>query len=129
MKKLKGFTLIELIAVISIIAILGGILVPKYVSYISKTKTEKAEQIARILYVSAMRSYLENESFSKNDVTEALNEDISLNDVSISVMEPTDDNKNIEADFSSDGAKYKVLIHGSSSSYEFKTANNTSISW
>ncbi|MDD3225087.1 MAG: type II secretion system protein [Clostridium sp.] len=128
MKKLRGFTLIELIAVISIIAILGGILVPKYVSYISKAKTEKAEQIARILYVSAMRSYLENESFSKSDVTEALNEDISLNDVSISVMEPTDDNKNIEADFSSDGAKYKVLIHGSSSSYEFKTGYDTSIS-
>lgn len=127
MRKTKGFTLIELIAVISIIAILGGILVPKYVSYISKAKNEKAQQIGRIIYVSAMRSYLENENFSKSDVTETLNDDINLNDVSVSVMEPTDDNKSIQVDFSSDSAKYIVLIHGSSSTYELKTSDNVSL--
>ncbi len=53
MKKIKGFTLIELIVVIAIIAVLAGILVPVMISYINDAKLSKANANAKQVYSTA----------------------------------------------------------------------------
>ena len=53
MKRLKGFTLIELIVVIAIIAILALVLVPNMVAYIVSSKYNTANNRAAIVYNSA----------------------------------------------------------------------------
>lgn len=117
----KGFTLIELIVVISIIAILGGILVPKYATYITKAKTTKAEQIGRMIFVSSMRSYMVDGNFVSADVNAAISEDINignpqigLNNVSISSNGST-----LTQDFHTDGLNYEIVVYGDSSTYVF----------
>ncbi len=52
MKKLnkKGFTIVELVIVIAVIAILAAVLIPTYSSVVEKAKTSKALQAARNTY-------------------------------------------------------------------------------
>ncbi|WP_026881301.1 type II secretion system protein [Clostridium akagii] len=109
----KGFTLIELIVVISIIAILGGILVPKYATYIIKAKETKAEQIGRMIFVSSMRSYILDESFINSDVNAAISEDINIDNVQIA----SNNGSSISEDFNAEGLNYEIVIDGESGTY------------
>lgn len=57
MKKIltkKGFTLIELIVVIAILAILAAILIPSLTNYISQANVAKDKANARALYSEAV---------------------------------------------------------------------------
>ena len=49
MKKVKGFTLIEMIIVLAIIGILGGILIPSWMNYIANSKIKKQNDKIKIL--------------------------------------------------------------------------------
>ncbi|MBC8062294.1 MAG: type II secretion system protein [Clostridiaceae bacterium] len=57
----KGFTLIELIVVVSIIIILSGFLVPKVIGYQDKAKKAKVVNTARQIFDTSMESYTEEE--------------------------------------------------------------------
>ncbi len=53
LKNKKGFTLIELIVVIAILAILAGILIPSVMNYIGSAEDARDEANARSLYTEA----------------------------------------------------------------------------
>lgn len=55
-KKLKGFTLVELMVVIVIIAILGAVLIPMLISYINVARVGRINANARVVYGAAVYS-------------------------------------------------------------------------
>ncbi|MDR3552127.1 MAG: type II secretion system protein [Clostridia bacterium] len=55
--KKRGFTLIELIVVIAILAILASILIPSMVTYIGNAKTSVAQADARTAYTAVQAVY------------------------------------------------------------------------
>lgn len=116
-RKSRGFTLIELVAVMAIIAILSSTLALNYSAYIRRADTAKAEQIGRMIYTSAMRTYTENEKFIKYSVVLTINEDISLDDANINVNTPSDDGSSISINFSSGNNNYTVSVNGNRSCY------------
>ncbi len=63
MKKIltkKGFTLIELIVVIAILAILAAILIPSLTDYLARAEAAKDEANARSLYSELMLGWASN---------------------------------------------------------------------
>ena len=63
--KLNGFTLIELMIVVSIIAILAAIALPSYQNYIKKSKVKEAQSNLVALSLSAENHYQRTLSFPK----------------------------------------------------------------
>lgn len=118
MAKKKGFTLIELIISISIIAILGAILVPNISSYIRKTKDQKAKNIAALIFSSSMRSYIKEEKFDKEKVLNNISDDLNIKDTQVDVENPVDDNT-INVDFKCNNLNYEVKIDGREAAYVF----------
>jgi len=64
MQRLRGFTLIELMVVVVIIAILAGVAYPNYVSHARKTKRGEAK--ARLLHIAQLeeRYFTENNTYT-----------------------------------------------------------------
>lgn len=68
MKNKKGFTLVELIVVISILAVLALILVPSIIGYTAKAKAAVGKANAKSCYSQLVAEDASNEAF-KNDST------------------------------------------------------------
>lgn len=65
-KKLKGFTLIELIVVIAIIGVLAAILVPSMIGYLQQARAAKLNANARSAYSAAQAAI--GDALARNNV-------------------------------------------------------------
>ena len=108
-RKNKGFTLIELIVVVSIILILSGFLVPKVLGYQDKAKQAKAVNTARQIFDTSMESYTETEGVF--DTTKLVPSIVAVTGMASTEIKVTDNGgSSITVGFNSDTNPYRVII-------------------
>ena len=76
-KRDAGFTLIELMVVVTIIGILSGVAIPRYVSYLRSSQTAEVGQIGGSI-VSALQAYADAQSLTPS-AAQALFDTYALN--------------------------------------------------
>lgn len=69
-KKLKGFTLTELIVVITIIGILSAIIIPSYMSWIANSKVRKQNNNAKVIF-NAAQTVVQEYSFKERTMDDS----------------------------------------------------------
>lgn len=112
-RKQKGFTLIELIVVISIILVFAGFLIPKFAGYQGKAKETKAINTAKQIQNAAMSSYSEMDGkFEETKVEETIT---SLTGAEGVAATEGVDGKSITVSYTSDSDSYNVAITDGSS--------------
>lgn len=113
--KKKGFTIIELMLVMSIILILTSFLVPKFSAYQKKANTAKAINAARQIQTAAMASYGDNGGkFNAEDVK--VNIDTLTTASNVTVDEVNQGDQSIAINYTSDNSGYKVTVNAESNS-------------
>ncbi|WML37696.1 type II secretion system protein [Clostridium sp. OS1-26] len=113
----KGFTIIELMLVVSIILVLMGFLVPKFSAYQEKAKVTKAINTAKQIQTAAMASYGDNEGkFDKENVQSNIGLLTSVgNDVT--VENPSSDDQSVDIKYKSDNKDCKVTVDAAQNSF------------
>lgn len=113
-KNEKGFTLIELIVVISIILIMIGFIVPKYTGYEKKVKKVKAINTAHVIQNAAIAAMADCETDEKikNAITE-------LTDAKIKSVEKSelDEKYILKIKYECDGKEFNLIMDMGNTSY------------
>lgn len=123
MKKKKGFTLIELMVVISIILVLASFLVPKLTAYKDKAKDTKAINTGKQIQVAAINSYNENnESFNSNNLKEDIE---TFTGIKVDSASESKIGEAVDVSYKSDNENYIVQIDLEGNSYSVKKDNKT----
>jgi len=112
-RKKRGFTLIELVVVISIIVIFAGFLIPKFAGYQTRAKDTKAINTAKQIQSAALSSYSEMDGkFVKTSVETAVAELTGAEAATAEVVAGT-----VKVSFTSDMVSYTVDISDSSGTF------------
>lgn len=137
MKKLrkndKGFTLVELIVVLVILALLAAILVPALLGYIDKAKKEKNYQAAQEVHTAVQA--LATESYGKGNTTPTMTlaeiKDLAgiddLEEVIVKWKTSTDADK--KTGFQVDEMSVKFKSDSSDVYYTYKPGTDGKYSW
>ncbi|WP_251859474.1 type II secretion system protein [Clostridium sp. Marseille-Q2269] len=121
MKKKKGFTLIELMVVISIILILASFLVPKLTAYKDKAKDTKAINTGKQIQVAAINSYNENnERFNSNNLKEDIE---TFTGITVDSTNESQPGNAVDIGYKSDNENYLVQIDIKENTYTVKKDN------
>lgn len=112
----KGFTLLEVLIVISIITILAGFLIPKFMGYENKAKDVKAKNTGKQIYNAVMYTYSDKgNSLVDNDIKASVSELTGIDVSATGNVTKTANGYNIK--YNSDSKKYVVSINFGDESY------------
>lgn len=115
----KGFTIIELLTVMSIIFILMGLIIPKLNGYRGKAEKLKIENYARQIYIAAMASYGENNGkFIADAIENNINDLTSIMADEIVNAEVAAANDSATVTFTVEGVTYDIAINNNGYSYK-----------
>lgn len=78
----KGFTLLELLAVIALIGILAGLIVPRIASSQSDAKSKTVEANVQMLQSAVERYYFDNGKYPNDSITDWIGELYNKNYIS-----------------------------------------------
>lgn len=121
----KGFTIIELMLVVSIILVLMGFLVPKFSAYQEKAKVTKAINTAKQIQTAAMASYGDNDGkFDKDNVKSNVDSLTSVGE-SVTVDDPSPDSQSVKVNYSSDSKSCSVTVNAAQNSLTVTYNNET----
>ena len=136
MKKLrkndKGFTLVELIVVLVILALLAAILVPALLGYIDKAKKEKNYQAAQEVHTAVQA--LATESYGKGDTTPTMTlaeiKDLAgIDDLAEVIVKWKSTGKNQKTDFQVEAMSVKFKSDSSDVYYTYKQGADGKYLW
>lgn len=136
MKKLrkndKGFTLVELIVVLVILALLAAILVPALLGYIDKAKKEKNYQAAQEVHTAVQA--LATESYGKGDAKPTMSLDDIKNLAGIDnlgevIVQWKSTDSNTKTDFQVEAMSVKFTGDSSNVYYTYKQGADGKYSW
>ena len=136
MKKLrkndKGFTLVELIVVLVILALLAAILVPALLGYIDKAKKEKNYQAAQEVHTAVQA--LATESYGKGDAKPTMSLDdiknlAGIDDLAEVIVQWKSTDNNTKTDFQVEAMSVKFTGDSSNVYYTYKKGNDGKYSW
>lgn len=120
----KGFTLIEIVIVISVILVLGSLLLPKYNGYKNKADNLKIVDTGRQIYLAAVESYTGgNDDFDADEVKEAAKELIGIDDIEVT-KEDEDGTEEISIKYTIDSKNYFLVFNDTDSGFLIKDSTN-----
>lgn len=110
MRKQSGFTLIEVMIVVAIIAILSAIAIPSYQSYIIKAKVKEAQSNLIALSLSVESNYQRQLKYHSDDLADTE----SLKGV-FTTWSPSSNSFSYSYEGSDDGKTFKLVAQGKDS--------------
>ncbi len=82
----KGFTLIELMIVVVIIAVLAALAIPRYMRAATKSKQSEAREVLKQIYTMERAYFIEHETYVLNGITASAANPLAYSVIAIEIM-------------------------------------------